>query len=546
VIEKPAGGGLTLEDLVTTPERRTLYESAGLWDSATLAGRVRQHAERDGDSIAVVDQDGARRITYAHLDRDAGRVANLLIELGVEPGDVVAVQLPNWYETVAIAVGIFRAGAVINLMLPIYRSRELRHMLSVGGAKVLFTPATYHDFDHVEMAMSMLREVPSLEQHFVIDATQGDAPDFDRLLTAFDTGDHDSTQPARRVSELIFTSGTEAEPKAVMHTEQTTNFAVRTAWSSLSMDPNDVVWMPSPIGHSTGFNYGVRMALYHGVKLVLQDRWDATRAAAIIEAERCTYTLAATTFLRDLTTAAGGDRDLSTMRLFGCGGAPVPPDLVRDATKCGIGVLRLYGSTEVLVGTWNRPASPLEKRVGTDGISLDGVDVQIWADDGRRDLRGESGELCTRGPSTCVGFFDDPIRTAQTFTPDGWVRSGDIAVMDADGYVTVVGRKKEIIIRGGLNVAPREVEELILQMVGVRAVAVIGLSHERLGETGCACVVLEAGVSLTHDDLIDHLKAAGLARYKWPERLQIVDALPMTPTGKVQKHLLVAAMREPN
>jgi acyl-CoA synthetase (AMP-forming)/AMP-acid ligase II len=542
--EKPAEGEGQFEDFVTPPQRRAVYETAGLWDSTTLTERVGAHARSHGESTAVVDQDGTRRVSYGRLDHDATRVANLLMESGVNAGDVVAVQLPNWYETVAIALGILRAGAVINLMLPIYRSKEVRHMLSVGRSKVLFTPATYRDFNHVEMATSMLSEVPTLQRHIVVDTSEGEPTEFHELLANVEMRDQRPPRAAGEVSELIFTSGTEADPKAVMHTEQTTNFAVRTAWASLSMDERDVVWMPSPIGHSTGFNYGVRMALYHGIKLVLQDRWNGRTAVELIEAEDCTYTLAATTFLRDVVSAVPlGERDMSVMRLFGCGGAPVPPDLVREATLRGIGVLRLYGSTEVLVGTWNRPDSPADKKISTDGISLDDVDVQIWADDGRRDVRGEVGELCTRGPSTCVGFFNDRVRTAQTFTPDGWVRSGDLGVIDADGYLTVVGRKKEIIIRGGLNVAPREVEELILQMDGVRAVAVIGLSHERLGETGCACVVLESGAALTHDDLIAHLKAAGLAPYKWPEQLRFVDELPMTPTGKVQKHLLAAAIQ---
>jgi acyl-coenzyme A synthetase/AMP-(fatty) acid ligase len=539
-------GDTRLQDLVTSPERRALYEATGLWDSTTLVERVGDHARLTRNRIAVVDRDGSRRITYDRLDRDSSGVASLLTELGVTAGDVVAVQLPNWYECVAIALGILKVGAVINLMLPIYRSREVRHMLNVGSTKVLFTPATYHGFDYRDMVAGIVSEVPALDRHVVVDASDGDPGEFRRILASYAARDHGTHQPltASNVSELIFTSGTEAEPKAIMHTEQTTNFAVRTAWRSLAMNDGDVVWMPSPIGHSTGFNYGVRMALYHGLRLVLQDRWDAGTAGALIEAEQCTYTLAATTFLRDLAAAqAESPHDLSSMRLFGCGGAPVPPDLVRKAMAVGIGVLRLYGSTEVLVGTWNRPESPLSQKVSSDGPALDDVDVQIWSDDGRRDVRGETGELYTRSASTCVGFFGDPTRTAETFTPDGWVRSGDLAVMDADGYVTVVGRRKEIIIRGGLNVAPREVEDVIMQIDSVRAVAVVGLPHERLGEVGCACVVLEKGASLSHSDLVAHLSAAGLARYKWPEQLRVVDALPMTPTGKTQKHLLVAAIQ---
>ena len=228
------------------------------------------------------------------------------------------------------------------------------------------------------------------------------------------------------------------------------------------------------------------------------------------------------------------------MRLFGCGGAPVPPDLVRRALEHGVTVLRLYGSTEVLVATWNRPTSPLEKRLNTDGVAVDDVEV-ITRDENGAEVRNESGEVYTRGPDTCVGFFDDPERTADTFDNEGWVRSGDLTVIDDDGYLTVVGRKKEILIRGGMNVAPREVEEVILKLAQVSAVAVIGLPDERLGEIGCACVVLAPSATLSFDELTAHLRSTGLAMYKWPERLEVVPELPMTPSGKVRKHILVAS-----
>ncbi|MGA8634575.1 MAG: AMP-binding protein, partial [Candidatus Dormiibacterota bacterium] len=211
-----------LDDRVTPPYRRQLYESTGLWDATTLADRVRDHARANGDGIAVVDQDRARSVTYDRLDGDATRVAKLLAEIGVEPGDVVAVQLPNWYETVAIAVGILRLGAVINLMLPIYRSKELRHMLNVGKAKVLFTPATYHSFDHIAMVTNLRSDVPSLLRHIAVDASCDDAAEFHSTLAGFDSMSSGAPVAAKSVSELIFTSGTEAEPKAVMHTEQTT------------------------------------------------------------------------------------------------------------------------------------------------------------------------------------------------------------------------------------------------------------------------------------------------------------------------------------
>lgn len=533
-----------LRNVVTPPELRKQYVDAGFWNSDTLAGRVAAHAVERPTAEAVIDRLGARRITYAQLDADANRVAGFLAKQGVEQGDVVAVQLPNWYETVAIAVGIFKLGAIINPMLPVYRGRELRHMLRVGETKVVFTPRVYRNFDHLALVEEIRDELAMLRAHVVVDDAEGPvgrALPFREVLS-FSATPPEVSLDAEDVSELIFTSGTEADPKAIMHTEQTTNFSVRTAVQSLDMGPHEVIWMPSPIGHSTGFNYGVRVALYNGQRLVLQERWDGAEAADLVEAERCTYTLAATTFLLDFVNACDQKaRDVACMRLFGCGGAPVPPDLVRRALGHGITVLRLYGSTEVLVGTWNRPSSPLEKRLNTDGIAVDDVEISTRNDDGV-DVRNEPGEIYTRGPDTCVGFFDDPDRTAANFDDQGWVKSGDLAVIDDDGYLTVVGRKKEILIRGGLNVAPREVEEVILKLPQVNAVAVIGLPDSRLGEIGCACVVLAQSASLTFEEMTGHLRTSGLAMYKWPERLEVVSELPMTPSGKVRKHILVATL----
>ncbi|HXP32516.1 MAG TPA: AMP-binding protein, partial [Acidimicrobiales bacterium] len=314
----------------------------------------------------------------------------------------------------------------------------------------------------------------------------------------------------------------------------------RVAYAFLGLGPDDVVWMPSPVGHSTGFNYGVRFAVYHGLRLVLQDLWSASAAVELIERERCSYTLAATTFLQDLVAeAAGRSAHLETLRSFGCGGAPVPPELVDAAAGVGIGVLRLYGSTEVLVGTWNRPSSPAAKRRLTDGSPLTHVEIETRDDDGRPRPPGEPGELYVRGPNTCVGFFDDATRTAATFVGDGWVRSGDLVTIDGDGYLTVVGRKKEIVIRGGINIAPREIEDLLVSFPEVERAAVVGLPDPRLGERCCACLVLAPGAQMDLATVISRLRDTGLATYKLPERLEILDALPTTASGKIQKHEIV-------
>ena len=517
------------------------YRARGLWTPTTLVERVRTHATNRPDAIAIIDGTDDRRISYAQLWRDACTFAAFLRSRDVQPGDTVSVQLPNAYETAVVDLGVLAIGAVLNPLLPNYRFHELRHVLAVARTKAYVTPDTFRDFDHLMLARTLRSELRDLHTHVVVGT-----PDDSEAIALRDVLDNHASDmhtelDAAALSELIFTSGTEAEPKAIMHTEQTINVNVRAVIDAMGLANGDVVWMPSPIGHSTGLNFGLRLALYEGLPIVLQDRWDAARAAELIERERCTYTLAATTFLNDLvrhSTVSG--RDLSSMRCFGCGGAPVPPDLVHAAASIGVKVLRIYGSTEGLVITWNRADSPLDKRVDTDGLAMPHVELEIRDDDDLVVAPGTAGEIHVRGPEVCVGLFDDPERTARVFTHDGWLRSGDLGVLDDDGYLTIVGRKKEIIIRGGMNIAPREIEDLLCEMPAVRAAAVIGLPDERLGEIVCACVVTDEQVAVTLDDVVLFLRSRDLATYKLPQAIRLIDAIPMTASGKLRK----AALRE--
>jgi len=526
-------------DLVTGPVRRAAYLASGAWDGTTLAGRVHAHALARADDVAVVDDDG--RYSYGRLVRDAAAFAGALSERGVGPGSVVSVQLPNRYEAVVTAVAVNSLAAVVNPLLPNYRAHELEYVWRTARPAAVVVPDGYRGTDHRALVAGVAASTGVEPDVVVVGEPTAGTVAFADLLGAEAT----SLGPgaADGVSEIIFTSGTEARPKAIMHTEQTANFSVRAAYGDLVMGPTDVVWMPSPVGHSTGFNYGLRFALYHGLPLVLQDRWDAATALDLVVEEGVSYTLAATTFLQDLVerATATGVRPPRLSR-FGCGGAPVPPRLVDAAGTVGIEVLRLYGSTEVLVGTWNRPWSTDGQRRDTDGVAMTGVEIDVWDDDGNPVPRGTPGELVTRGPNTCVGFFADPERTAAVFHPDGWVRSGDTVTMDDDGYVTVVGRKKEILIRGGINIAPREIEDVLLGFPEVERAAVVGLPDERLGERTCACVVLRDGHTLDLDAVVARFEAAGVATYKWPQRLEVLDGLPATASGKIQKHLIVAGL----
>ena len=520
--------------------------------------RVAEFTQREPEALAVVDAVGKRRFRYGELFSAASAVAAHLRDHGVGPGDVVSIQLPNQYEAVVAALAVQGLGAVINPLLPGYRLSELSHVFRVAMPRAIFTPTRYRGFDHGPLIAQAAEATGCAPHHVVVSPTGPSEPGTDEPTPATSAVDFEDAMRARpaaadslgaaaaeAVSELIFTSGTESAPKAVLHTEQTTNFSVRTAWRDMQLGSQDVVWMPSPIGHSTGFNYGLRLALYYGLPLVLQDRWDAEVALALIEAHHCSYTLAATTFLQDLVEAARRDRrDLSRLRCFGCGGAPVPPDLVRAGLAVGIGVRRLYGSTEVLVATWNRADASEATLAETDGAPLSDVEVEVRDDSGALCAQGERGEIFVRGPNTCVGFFEDPEREHRTISRDGWVRSGDLGVLDARGQLSIVGRSKDIIIRGGLNIAPREVEDLLLAFPEVERAAVVGIADPRLGERCCACLVMRGDATLDLEGVVARLRAAGLATHKLPERVEIFDSLPTTASGKIQKFRILEQLAE--
>ena len=515
--------------------RRASFVAQGLWTDERLGARVSEHAARHPDVEAVVDRKGIRRISFAELDRLSNRFANWMVATGTEAGDIIAVQLPNCLEAVVIAIGANKAGVAVNPMLTVYRANELRHNLALTGAKAIFVPDIYRGFSHRDLAANIATELAHELQVVVVDVTDDDADgpsDWLDTLNEWPPTPCERSPQASDVSVLYFTSGTEGRPKAVMHTEQTLNSNVRAAWRSFEMGDEEVVWTPSPVGHSSGFGYGIRIALLHGATLVLQDRWTPAEAIALIERERPTYTLAATVFLTDiLRIAETRPTDLSSLRVFGCGGAPVPAEVVTTAAKHGIDVLRLYGQSETYVATLNRPSSPLQKRIETDGMAVDGFEIEIRDADGVALPADTEGELCVTGPGMSVGYYRDRERTLAKFR-NGWAHTADVAVMDADGYVTIVGRQSEIIIRGGLNIAPREIEEEIMRLEGVTSAVIIGLPHARLGEYCCACVVPEDGCRPALEEICSHLTTAGFAAYKLPQRLELLGEFPTTASGK--------------
>ena len=343
----------------------------------------------------------------------------------------------------------------------------------------------------------------------------------------------------------MFTSGTTADPKGVLHTHNTLDYENRSIIEVYGLGPDDVVFMPSPVTHITGLLYGLQLPAMLGTRVVLQDVWDPAAALRLIEAERCSFTVAATPFLHGLVHHPDlASFDVSSLRVFACGGADVPPALIRQAGEwLGGMATRVYGSTEFPTLSTSPPHAPQDKRTDTDGRVIGAAEYRI-VDDADVDLPvGEVGELLARGPELFPRYLRDSDNDGAV-TPDGWFHTGDLAVADAAGYVSIRGRKKDIVLRGGENISVTEVENLLFEHPAVREVAIVAMPDPVLTERACAFIVPESGPVPTLQDLAQFLLSKQLAKQKLPERLEIVAELPKTQSGKVQKFRLRELIRD--
>ncbi|MFQ5873220.1 MAG: AMP-binding protein, partial [Dehalococcoidia bacterium] len=349
------------------------------------------------------------------------------------------------------------------------------------------------------------------------------------------------------VTFVVFTSGSTGEPKGVMHTSNTLAAINTTYVKQYGVNGDDVIYMPAPLGLSVGLMHGVRLAVFTGAKLVLQEQWNPEKAIRLIARERCTMTVVVPTILHDIVSnpLLIEHKRLPSLRLAWVGGSFVSSNLVQRAhdnlphTLISPG----WGMSEG-IGTCCSVDTPLSKLLTTDGRPFPGTELKVVSGEGEELPPGEEGELAMRGPQLFVGYFQRPDLNAEAFLPDGFLRTGDLARMDSDGYVKITGRVKDLIIRGGLNISPVEIENRLSGDPRFASIAVVGMPDERLGERICAFVVPQSGAPLTLADLTARAEDLGLAKQKWPERLEIVSELPMTPTGKLQRYALKQLITE--
>ena len=541
-------------DAVLLPPRRARMIAQGLWHDRTINDSLDACVASCPDKLALtavqVETGNVQRFTYRELARMADRIAVGLTRLGVGKNDIVACQLPNWWHFTLVYLACSRIGAVMNPLMHIFRERELSFMLKHGEAKVMIVPKTFRGFDFEKMVTELQPSLPDL-QHVVVVGGQG-ANSFEALLSGpawEDASDAQQILMSHRpgpddVTQLIYTSGTTGEPKGVMHSANTVMANIIPYAQRLRLDAEDVVLMASPMAHQTGFMYGLMMPIMLKSSVVLQDIWEPKKAIELIRAEGVTFTMASTPFLTDLAkTVTETGQGVPTLRTFLCAGAPIPGPLVEQARSAlGAKIVSAWGMTENGAVTLTKLDDADERSFSTDGCPLPGVEVKVVDGDDKDLPVGETGKLMLRSCSNFGGYLKRPHLNG-TDAGD-WFDTGDLARIDAQGYIRITGRSKDVIIRGGENIPVVEIESLLYRHPAVAMAAIVAYPDERLGERACAVVVPKPGQSIDLPTVVEYLKAQKVAVQYIPERLVVMDAMPATPSGKIQKFKLRELMRQ--
>ncbi len=535
-------------DAVLIAPRRAHSVAQGLWHDRTINDDLDACVAACPDKLALTavqaESGVTTRFTYRELAAMADRVAVGLTRLGVGRNDVVACQLPNWWQFTITYLACSRIGAVMNPLMHIFRERELSFMLRHGEAKVLIVPKLFRGFDFEQMATALQPGLPEL-QHLVVVGGAG-ANSFEALLSGpaweNDVDVRDILTRHRPspddVTQLIYTSGTTGEPKGVMHTANTTMANIIPYAERLRLTAADVVLMASPMAHQTGFMYGLMMPIMLRASAVLLDIWEPLKAIDLIRAEGVTFTMASTPFLTDLAkNVAESGTAVPTLVTFLCAGAPIPGPLVEQARKVlGTKIVSAWGMTENGAVTLIDLDDDDAKAFTTDGYPLPGVELKAVDFDGTPLLAGQAGKLLVRSCSNFGGY----LRRQQfnSTDADGWFDTGDLASIDAQGYIRITGRSKDVIIRGGENIPVVEIEALLYRHPAIAMAAIVAYPDERLGERACAVVVPKPGQNIDLPTLVEFLKSQKVALQYIPERLIVRDVMPSTPSGKIQKFKL--------
>jgi acyl-CoA synthetase (AMP-forming)/AMP-acid ligase II len=516
------------------------FTAAGYWRDTTSNDALEHFARLTPEKTAIVDQRG--RLNYRDYESRAKHLASHFVELGLTSDDVIAIQLPNWSEFPIALSAAMLVGIPFCQFHSDFRHREVEFVLRFTEATAIVIPDEFRRFNHVEMIEELRPKLPKLK-HILVVGRDVPADYFDvRGFLDRPSGSPINEQALgeRRpkpnaLQRTAFTSGTTGDPKAVLHIHNTSNYMcwVLNDGQRIAQDSVFLTFLP------VGLNWGlgcVCQALFAGCTLVLQDVFRAEETLALIQREKVTHFCCAPAHLVALLNVADFDKyDLSSLQMSMTGGASCPIEVIREVQARLPGkLLEMYGMLEVGSQAQTTYDEHPEAVCGLVGKEQPGMQLKAIDAEGKDCPPGAPGEVLTRGPSVMISYYNNPAANEKAFSGDGWFHTGDVGVFDERGYLKIVGRTKEMIIRGGANIYPREIEEALYEHPKVRDAAVVGLPDPRLGERVCACIVTRDGQQMDFAEVVEFLRRR-VATYKLPEHLVFLDDLPRTPTGKVQK-----------
>jgi len=538
-----------ITDLKINEEQKRKYYEAGWWTSDSIREVWHAQAARFAEREYVCDDTGSR-YTYGEVDEAAGRLAAWLADEGISVGDVVTVQFPTWAEFCIAYVAVMKVGAVMHPVPRNYNDMDLEYAMNLVGSRAFLCPTFSHNVDYEAQIAAVRDAVPSLGPIAVLDKqapSHTDFPTFADIFVRFEPMSAFAPVSADSVACILPTSGTTGKPKQAMLTHNNILFSERVFTRELERTEADVMFMPSPLNHATGFFHGLISPMLLGGRAVLQQDFHAREAIELMNAEGVTWSMSATPFIFDMLNVLEADDGLAfqTLNLFCCGGAPLPPSLIERAFRHGILLCEIYGSTESCPHVYVPPSRCLEWDGAWSGVPFEGIEVRVIDGNGNEVCRGEQGEEISRGPHMFVGYLNEPERTDRALDDVGWFYSGDLCYQDEEGRIRINGRKKEVIIRGGENISAREIDDDLIGAPGLANSATIGMPDERLGERICTFVVpSDPTRPPTQDELIAYLKDRHVAKRLWPERVEVIDEIPVTATGKVKRFILAQILKE--
>ncbi len=526
-----------------TKELIERFTRSGHWGTETfyqiLERRAAAHPERE----VLVDR--RHRVTYGELKARVDRVAAKLAALGIGRGDVVTIQLPNWVEFAYVFFALERLGAVANQIGPDFRSREVEYIIRFSESRAFVCPATFKGFDYVKMIEELRPKLPDLKAVCVLGARGNGAVSLDDIVYGDDSVSL-RAEPlgADDVMRMAFTSGTTGNPKGVIHSHNTTLSTCRTLNHDVNVSEKEVFLIYLPLGLNWGYLTLVQTVLA-GARAVLLDQFTGRAALELIDRERVTFIpTAPASIISMLNEPDLGRFDLSSLRVVITGGASCPIETIGEFRARMHGhLIELYGMLETGFHTYTRFSDDPEAVTGTVGKPSSGMGLRLIDEHGRDAPPGAEGEIAADGPSVHLGYHKNPTANAELFTANGWFRTGDLGQFDRAGNLKIVGRLKEMINRGGKKFFPREIEEILYTHPKILHAAIVGVPDPRLGERNCLCVIPRPGERILLEEVVAFLKD-GVATYKLPEMVEIFEELPFTPTGKIQRHVLVRQVLE--